>query len=206
MSLRSLTGIVLVVAHVITFNGFFGLLLPVTGTPDGSSQFLDSMGNNTEIVLLGIVIGTLGLILTGAGLGLLHTMMGDGLGSPYMQLGILFIILGTTMLIGEGALFVSSSSQASQARFANALSFFQISQALGSFGASTCGVGFAIVGLALAIQKNLNTIIAYAFILIGLIGSIISLWDYTSNLMLIWNVGSALLALISGILILRSKE
>ena len=94
----------------------------------------------------------------------------------------------------------------SQARFANALSFFQISQSLGSFGASTCGVGFAIVGLALAIQKNLNTIIAYAFILIGLIGSIISLWDYTSNLMLIWNVGSALLALISGILILRSKE
>ena len=206
MSLRSLTGIILVAAPLITFIGFFGLLFPITGTPDGSSKFLDSMGNNTEIVLLGIVIGTLGLILTGAGLGLLHTMMGNGLGSPYMQLGILFIILGTTMLIGEGALFVSSSSQASQARFADALSFFQISQALGSFGVSTCGVGFAIVGLALAIQKNLNTIIAYGFILIGLIGSIISLWDYTSNLMLIWYVGSALLALISGILILRSKE
>jgi len=121
-------------------------------------------------------------------------------------LGILFIILGTTMLIGEGALLVSSSSQASNGDLVNALSFFNISQALGSFGVSTVAIGFAIVGLGLAIQKNLNTILAYAFIVIGLVGSVLSLWDYTSDLMFVWYLGSALLALISGILILRSKE
>jgi len=206
MSLRSLTGWILISAPIITFVGFLGLLLPITGTPDGSNEFLLNMGNNTEIVLLGIVIGTLGLILTGAGLGLLHTMMGDGTGSPYMQLGILFIILGTTMLIGEGALLVSSSSQASNGDLVNALSFFKISQALGSFGVSTVAIGFAIVGLGLSIQKNLNTILAYAFIVIGLVGSVLSLWDYTSDLMFVWYLGSALLALISGILILRSKK
>ena len=137
--------------------------------------------------------------------GLNHSMAG-GSSAHYMRVGLLLYVIGTTVVIGEGALNIGVAEAASAGNQTAAEALHAASGAIGSAGEATRLLGFALIGVSIFTQKNLHVALGALMVVIGLIGVGIAVSAYTSPLMGIPYIGGAILTLATGILVIRTKD
>ena len=207
MSTRTLTGLLLIVGHIVMLGAFMSIAISV-GTSDwgNASVVISAMGENAGFVKTLFPVAMLGMLMVAAGFAGLNHSMSGGSSAHYMRVGLLLYVIGTTVVIGEGALNIEVAEAASAGKQAVAESLFAASGAIGSAGEATRLLGFALIGVSIFTQKNLHVALGALMVVIGLIGVGVAVSDYTSPLMGIPYIGGAILTLATGILVIRTKD
>ena len=147
----------------------------------------------------------LGILMVAAGYAGLNHSMSGGSSAHYMRVGLLFYIIGATVVVGESALNIGLAQAASDGNQAVAEALYAASGAIGSAGEAARFLGFALIGVSIITQKNLHVALGALMTVIGLIGVGVAVSDYTSPLMGIAYIGGAILTLATGILVIKTK-
>ena len=117
------------------------------------------------------------LIVAAGFAGLNHSMSG-GASAHYMRVGLLFYIIGATVVVGESALNIGLAEAASDGNQAVAEALYAASGAIGSTGEAARFLGFALIGVSIFTQKNLHVALGALMVVIGLIGVGVAVSDY----------------------------
>ena len=147
-------------------------MFPARGNIDWSdaSEMLSAAGENAGIMKAAISVATLGMLIVAAGFAGLNHSMSGGSSAHYMRVGLLFYIIGATLVVGESALTIGLAEAASGGNQAAAEALFAASGAVGSAGEATRFLGFALIGVSIFTQKNLHVALGALMVVIGLIG------------------------------------
>ena len=207
MSTRTLTGLLLIVGHIVMLGAFMSVAISV-GTSDwgNASVVIPAMGENAGLVKTLFPVAMLGMLMVAAGFAGLNHSMSGGSSAHYMRVGLLVYVIGTAVVLGESALSMGIAEAASGGKQAVAESLFAASGSFGSAGEATRFLGFALMGASILTQKNLHIALGALMVVIGLIGVGTSIADYTSNFMMIGYAGASILTLASGVLVIRAKD
>ena len=82
-----------------------------------------------------------------------------------------------------------------------------IAEAAGALSTGLIMLGFAVIGIAFFLQKNVHIALSLLFIAVGLWGAVTaSIWYETNSLIYVAYIGSMVAALILGVLTVRSKD
>ena len=192
MTSRTFIGLMLIVGAILNFGGW------------GASAATENSG--VGLTKLSLSIATLGMLILAAGFYGLTDSMARGSGALYAKVGLLIYFIGTTIAIGEPALIIGAAEAGAAGNQALGETLSAVEASLASAGVGIYFLGFAIIGVGIFVQKNLNILLAGLMIVMGLIGAFMSIYDYDSNLMLPSYLSHAVLPLVTGILFLRSKE
>ena len=207
MSSRTLTGLLLMVGTIVMFVGFIPVLAGMGDVDWGdASEMIPAFAENSGVVKALIPVATLGMLMVAAGFAGLNHSMAGGSSAHYMRVGLLFYVIGTTVVIGEGALSIGVAEAASAGNQTAAEALHAASGAIGSAGEAIRLLGFALIGVSIFTQKNLHVALGALMVVIGLIGVGVAVSDYTSPLMGIPFIGGAILTLATGILVIRTKD
>ena len=101
---------------------------------------------------------------------------------------------------------ISLAEAASNGNQATAEALLAASWGFGSAGEAIRFLGFALIGLSIFTQKNLHVALGALMLIIGLFGVGVSVSDYTSPIMAIPFIGTIILTLATGILVMRTKD
>ena len=186
----------------------FMTMFPALGNIDWSdaSEMLSAAGENAGIMKAAISVATLGMLIVAAGFAGLNHSMSGGSGAHYMRAGLLVYVIGATVVIGESALNIGLAQAASDGKQAVAEVLFAASEAIGSAGEATRFLGFALIGASIFTQKNLHVALGALMVVIGLFGVGVAVSDYTSPTMAVGYIGSTILTLATGVLVIRTKD
>ncbi|MEC9308134.1 MAG: hypothetical protein VX966_01320 [Chloroflexota bacterium] len=203
MSSRALTGITLIVGPIMMIAFF--LAGPMGAADPSDLQALSSsLGNNVLWSEISLSLAILGLLLRTVGINGIKNMMSGGSGYHLADLGFIFILIGAAGELIEISLLIGIANNAASHGIVEAL--HAVSGAIGPTAVSCAFLGFATIGLAILIQKNFHMLIALGAIVIGIIGTILPVANYESDLMIIPYLGLSLLLVTLGILVLRAKD
>ena len=207
MSSRTLTGWLLIGGPIVLWVGFMSML-PALGNVDwgDASEMISAAAENAGIMKAAISVATLGMLIVAAGFAGLNHSMSGGSSAHYMRVGLLFYIIGATLVVGESALTIGLAEAASGGNQAAAEALFAASGAVGSAGEATRFLGFALIGVSIFTQKNLHVALGALMVVIGLFGVGVAVSDYDSPIMGIGYIGGAILTLATGILVIRAKD
>ena len=207
MSTRTLTGLLLIVGHIVMLGAFMSVAISV-GTSDwgNASVVIPAMGENAGLVKTLFPVAMLGMLMVAAGFAGLNHSMSGGSSAHYMRVGLLVYVIGTAVVLGESALNMGIAEAASDGKQAVAESLFAASGSFGSAGEATRFLGFALMGASILTQKNLHIALGALMVVIGLIGVGVAVSDYNSPIMGIGYLGGAILTLATGILVIRAKD
>ena len=202
-----LTGLLLIVGHIVMLGAFMSVAISV-GTSDwgNASVVIPAMGENAGLVKTLFPVAMLGMLMVAAGFAGLNHSMSGGSSAHYMRVGLLVYVIGTAVVLGESALSMGIAEAASGGKQAVAESLFAASGAFGSAGEATRFLGFALMGASVLMQKNLHIALGALMVVIGLIGVGTSIACYTSDFMMIGYIGSFILTLATGVLVIRAKD
>jgi len=207
MSSRTLTGLLLIVGPIVLWGAFIPMFASVGNVDWGdASAFIPAMGENAGLVKTAISVATLGMLIVAAGFAGLNHSMSGGSSAHYMRVGLLFYIIGATLVVGESALTIGLAEAASGGKQAAAEALYAASGAIGSAGEAIRFLGFALIGVSIFTQKNLHVSLGALMVVIGLIGVGVAVGDYTSDLMMIGYIGATILTLATGFLVIRAKD
>lgn len=206
MSTRMLTGLLLIIGPIVLLAGFL-----VFGSSGALDDWSDTAGTVTELgkdpglVKTAASIVVLGMLGGAAGLaGLSHSMAG-GSGAHYARLGFLLYVIGITIGLAEYTLLIGVAETAGDGQ-AGAETLFTASQAIGAGAATIWFLGLGVIGVSIFVQKNLHVILATLIVIVGIIGAVITRYDYASDLFIIPMLGSVVVTIATGALFLRSKS
>ena len=208
MNSRTSTGLLLIIGPIVTLAAFISIGVSLGFDVDWAdpAEMIPAMSENSGLVQTLFPVATLGMLIATAGFSGLNHSMSGGSGADYMRIGLLFYIIGTTVVVGEGALSLATAEAASGGNQDVPAALLAASGALGSMGEAIHFLGFAIIGLGIYTQKNLHKVLSCLMVVIGLIGLGTAIVDYTSDIMLIGYLGMAILTIASGVLINRAKD
>ncbi len=207
MTARTLTGLLLIVSTIVTLIGFMGLGISLGNLDFGDTQgTIASFGENPATVKTFISIGTLGLLMSVLGYAGLSDSMGGGSGSHYTKIGLILYSIGTIVVVGESAMYIGTAEAASKGAQATSGALFATGLALGGAGVAISMLGLAVIGVGICVQKYLNQILGCLMFIVGIVGLIIAVADYTSPLITIAYIGSLVVTIAVGILYLRSES
>jgi len=167
---------------------------------------IPAAGENAGLLKAAISVATLGMLIVAAGFAGLNHSMSGGSSAHYMRVGLLVYIIGATVVIGESALNIGLAQAASDGKQAVAEALFAASEAIGSAGEATRFLGFALIGASIFTQKNLHVALGALMVVIGLFGVGVAVSDYTSPTMAVGYIGSTILTLATGVLVIRAKD
>ena len=205
MSTRMLTGLLLIIGPIVLLAGFIGFI--ASGAVDDWSDTAGTvaeLGKNPGLVKTALSIVVLGMLGGAAGLaGLSHSMAG-GSGAHYARLGLLLYVIGITIGLAEYTLLIGIAGAADGQ--AGAETLFTASQAIGAGAATIWFVGLGVIGISIFVQKNLHTILAALIVIVGVIGTVVTRYDYASDLLIIPLLGSVVVTIATGALFLRSES
>jgi len=205
MSTRMLTGLLLIIGPIVLLAGFIGFI--ASGAVDDWSDTAGTvaeLGKNPGLVKTALSIVVLGMLGGAAGLaGLSHSMAG-GSGAHYARLGLLLYVIGITIGLVEYTLLIGIAGAADGQ--AGAETLFTASQAIGAGAATIWFVGLGVIGISIFVQKNLHTILAALIVIVGVIGTVVTRYDYASDLLIIPLLGSVVVTIATGALFLRSDS
>ena len=205
MSTRMLTGLLLIIGPIVLLAGFIGFI--ASGAVDDWSDTAGTvaeLGKNPGLVKTALSIVVLGMLGGAAGLaGLSHSMAG-GSGAHYARLGLLLYVIGITIGLAEYTLLIGIAGAADGQ--AGAETLFTASQAIGAGAATIWFVGLGVIGISIFVQKNLHTILAALIVIVGVIGTVVTRYDYASDLLIIPLLGSVVVTIATGALFLRSDS
>ena len=203
MSSRTLTGITLIVGPIMMIAFF--LVGPMGSADPSDPQSLSSaLGNNVLWSEISLSLAVLGLLLRTVGINAIKNRMSGGSGYHIAELGFILILIGAAGELIEISLLIGIANHAASQGLVEAL--HAVSGAIGPTSVSCAFLGFATIGLAILIQKNFHMLIALGAIVIGVIGTILPVANYESDLMIVPYLGLSLLLVTLGILVLRTKS
>jgi len=206
MSTRMLTGLLLIIGPIVLLAGYIGFI--GSGAVDDWSNTAGTvaeLGKNPGLVKTFLSIAVLGMLGGAAGLaGLSHSMAG-GSGAHYARLGLLLYVIGITIGLAEYALLIGVAEAAGDGQ-AGAETLFTASQAIGAGAATIWFLGLGVIGISIFVQKNLHTILAALIVIVGVIGTVVTRYDYASELLIIPLLGSVVVTIATGALFLRSEN
>ena len=129
-------------------------------------------------------------------------------GSGYLLAGFGFFLvaLGSAAQLGEVAFTVATAEASHSGDMALASSMFAGAQAVGAIATFTTWVGIFFFGIGILLQKNFTPILGGLMIVIGIFGTLVSLIDYESPLMMIGYLGAVASLVWIGIATLTQKE
>ncbi|SVC59298.1 uncharacterized protein METZ01_LOCUS312152 [marine metagenome] len=192
MTSRTFIGLMLIVGSILNFGGW------------AANAEIDN--SNVGLTKLSLSIATLGMLILAAGFYGLTDSMSKGPGALYAKIGLSIYLIGTAIAIIEPALIIGSAEAIAKGNQALGDTIDAVQLSIASAGVGIYFLGFAIIGFAIFVEKNINTIIAGLMIVMGMIGAFFSGYDYESELMLPSYLSHAVLPVVAGILFLRSKE
>lgn len=207
MNARMLTGLSLIVGPIVMWIGFLGFGATIGNVDWGdASEMIPALAENAGAAKSLILLATLGMLIVVVGFAGLNHSMSEGSGAHYMRMGLLLYIIGTTVVIGESALSIETAEAASNGNQGAAESLFAAAGAIGSTGEAIRFLGFALIGVSIFTQKNLHVALGALMLVIGLLGTGSAVSVYYSPIMMIGYVGSTVLMLATGILVMRARD
>ncbi len=207
MTARMLTGLLLIVAPIVTLIGFMGLGVAIENLDFGDTLgTIASFGENPTTVKVLMSIGTLGLLMSVLGFTGLSDSMAGGSGSHYTKIGLILYSIGMIIVVGESAMYIATADAASQGAQAASGALYAAGLALGGAGVAISMLGLAIIGIGICIQKYLNQILGGLMFIVGIVGLIIAIVDYTAPVIIIGYLGLMVTTLAAGILYLRTES
>ena len=191
MNVRTLIGLMLIVGGVLNFGGW------------GASAALED--TSVGLTKLSLSIATLGMLILAAGFYGLVDSMDKGSGALYAKTGLLIFVIGTAVAIFEPALIIGAAEANAAGNPALGETIDAVQMAIASAGVGIYFLGFAIIGIGILVQKNLNALIAAPMVVMGLFGAFMSIYDYESLLLLPSYASTLFLPLATGIVFIRSR-
>ncbi len=191
MNVRTLIGLMLIVGGVLNFGGW------------GASAALED--TSVGLTKLSLSIATLGMLILAAGFYGLVDSMDKGSGALYAKTGLVIFVIGTAVAIIEPALIIGAAEANAAGNPALEETIDAVQMAIASAGVGIYFLGFAIIGVGILMQKNLNTLIAAPMVVMGLFGAFMSIYDYESLLLLPSYASTLFLPLATGIVFIRSR-
>ena len=191
MNVRTLIGLMLIVGGVLNFGGW------------GASAALED--TSVGLTKLSLSIATLGMLILAAGFYGLVDSMDKGSGALYAKTGLLIFVIGTAVAIIEPALIIGAAEANAAGNPALGETIDAVQMAIASAGVGIYFLGFAIIGIGILVQKNLNALIASPMVVMGLFGAFMSIYDYESLLLLPSYASTLFLPLATGIVFIRSR-
>ena len=191
MNVRTLIGLMLIVGGVLNFGGW------------GASAALED--TSVGLTKLSLSIATLGMLILAAGFYGLVDSMDKGSGALYAKTGLLIFVIGTAVAIIEPALIIGAAEANAAGNPALGETIDTVQMAIASAGVGIYFLGFAIIGIGILVQKNLNALIAAPMVVMGLFGAFMSIYDYESLLLLPSYASTLFLPLATGIVFIRSR-
>ena len=191
MNVRTLIGLMLIIGGVLNFGGW------------GASAALED--TSVGLTKLSLSIATLGMLILAAGFYGLVDSMDKGSGALYAKTGLLIFVIGTAVAIIEPALIIGAAEANAAGNPALGETIDAVQMAIASAGVGIYFLGFAIIGVGILMQKNLNTLIAGPMVVMGLFGAFMSIYDYESLLLLPSYASTLFLPLATGIVFIRSR-
>ncbi|MAZ59125.1 MAG: hypothetical protein CL753_01575 [Chloroflexi bacterium] len=204
MSSRTLTGITLIVGPIMMVAFFLAGMGPALSDPSDLQALSSSLGNNVLWSEISLSLAVLGLLLRTVAINGVKNIMSGGSGHHLAELGFIFILIGAAGELIEISLLIGIANNAASQGIVEAL--HAVSGAIGPTAVSCGFLGFATIGLAILVQKNFHKLIALGVIVVGVIGTILPVANYESDLMMIPYMGLSLLLVTLGILVLRAKS
>ena len=197
MNTRNVTGLTLIIAPIVVILSWivWSMIDPEGPSASGTRANADILQPLMLVVLVALSLWSIGLY------NLSRTMV-DGDGGDYANIGGLMILAALPVIIAEIGLYYASGSIADAILSDN---FYSGGEAIGMAGTLIQFVGFAIVGIGILLQKNFNQIIAWLFILVGIVGAVICIVSYDSQLLGIAYVGFVIATVLVGINRIRAK-
>jgi hypothetical protein len=160
-------------------------------------------GINVISTRYAIGMGTLGMLAMVGGLSLVKDEMADGAGFASAKIGVLLMVLGLGAGMVESALEVARAEATSPG---DASLFATAAQSVGALTTTVSMLGFAVVGIAFYVRKNVPTILALLFTLVGILGMVGAATAYENDMVMMPGyIGMMLLTLVLGIVRLRAK-
>ena len=190
MNVRPLIGLMLIVGGVLNFGGW------------GASAALED--TSVGLTKLSLSIATLGMLILAAGFYGLVDSMDKGSGALYAKTGLLIFVIGTAVAIIEPALIIGAAEANAAGNPALGETIDAVQMAIAAAGVGIYFLGFAIIGIGILVQKNLNALIAAPMVVMGLFGAFMSIYDYESLLLLPSYASTLFLPLATGIVFIRS--
>ena len=206
MSTRMLTGLLLIIGPIVLLAGYIGFI--ASGAVDDWSDTagtVTELGKNPGLVKTALSIVVLGMLGGAAGLAGLNHSMAGGSGAHYARLGLLLYVIGITIGLAEYTLLIGIAGAAADGQ-AGAETLFTASQAIGAGAATIWFLGLGVIGISIFVQKNLHTILAALIVIVGVVGTVVTRYDYASELLIIPLLGSVLVTIATGALFLRSEN
>jgi hypothetical protein len=206
MSTRMLTGLLLIIGPIVLLAGFITFAgSGVVNDWSDTAGTVAELGKNSGLVKTALSIVVLGMLGGAAGLAGLNHSMAGGSGAHYARLGLLLYVIGITIGIAEYTLLIGIAGAAGDGQ-AGAETLFTASQAIGAGATTIWFLGLAVIGISIFVQKNLHSILAALIVIVGVIGTVFGIIDYSSDLLIIPMLGSIVVTIATGALFLRSES
>jgi hypothetical protein len=210
---KKFASIMMIVGPVLTLvMAFTGPISPNSGVSWGDTQAVlgELAAANTDWAQINFLFLGIGIVMQVLGLRyFVNSMNSNESIVNYSVTGGMAMIIGVTLVFGEGLLYGAASNAAAIAGGAGmgtAASMWAGGQALGAGGSIMLFLGFALVGISAYITNSFNKIVALLLTVVSIIGIILCLiGEYTNDLMIIPYLGSTIAIIVLGILTLRSK-
>ena len=210
---KKFASIMMIVGPVLTLvMAFTGPISPTSGVSWGDTQAVlgELAAANTDWAQINFLFLSIGLVMQVLGLRyFVNSMSSSESVVNYSVTGGMAMIMGVTLVFGEGLLYGAASNAAAIAGGAGmgtAASMWAGGQALGAGGSIMMFLGFALVGISAYITNSFNKIVALLLTVVTIVGIILCLMgEYTNDLMIIPYLGSTIAIIVLGILTLRSK-
>ena len=210
---KKFASIMMIVGPVLTLvMAFTGPISPTSGVSWGDTQAVlgELAAANTDWAQINFLFLSISFVMQVLGLRyFVNSMSSSESVVNYSVTGGMAMIMGVTLVFGEGLLYGAASNAAAIAGGAGmgtAASMWAGGQALGTGGSIMLFLGFALVGISAYITNSFNKIVALLLTVVTIIGIILCLiGEYTNDLMIIPYLGSTIAIIVLGILTLRSK-
>mgnify|MGYP001178854359 FL=1 len=168
MDTKLQTGLLLVLGPIVSLVGWM-FLYPVGGDSGEYVKQASDLVANSEVAQIGMILGFGGMITAAAGLFNIsrRMSMGGGAGSSYANIAtVLSLVAIGTMVMGVGFNFAASNAASVSA----AVPLVMVGEA-GGAGMFPLGMGvlLALVGIAIALEKNYHVTVAGLFALGGVL-------------------------------------
>jgi len=208
MDSNKVTGLSMIIAPVVAILGWLVIGMAVLGGASAGdpAKWIAELGDNNEVVKYAFPLITVLFLIGIFGLNTVKNSMEGGSGYLLAGFGFFLVALGSAAQLGEVAFTVATAEASHSGDMALASSMFAGAQAAGAIATFTTWVGIFFFGIGILLQKNFTPILGGLMIVIGIFGTLVSLIDYESPLMMIGYLGAVVSLVWIGISTLTQKE
>ena len=212
MNNQKLASLSLLVSPIILLLGWavLGVMLGFEVNPHKPQLYIESLGENKNLVKIIFPLVSLFLLLLIGGVRFIKTSMDGGSGYFVVGFGLMIMVIAAAGLIAGAALQIGVADAASTT-FAGgwsqtAQTLFAAANSIGALATGAMFIGFALVGIGILVQKSFHSLICGLMVISGLYTAAISVVDYNNPLIAVGYIGFCLSCVALGVTLMRSSE